>query len=62
MLAFLDGETTEAEALERTIVGTRRFARRQESWNRSDARIGWLPYDDPKLVESALALVRQDPS
>ncbi len=62
MLAFLAGETTEAEALERTIVGTRRFARRQESWNRSDGRVGWLPYDDPELVERALALVRPGPS
>jgi len=32
VLAFLAGELTEAEAKERTISGTRRFARRQESW------------------------------
>ena len=61
VLAFLAGEITEAEALERTIVGTRRFARRQESWNRSDGRVGWLPYDDPELVERALALVTTGP-
>ena len=31
VLAFLDGECTEDEARQRTVVGTRRFARRQES-------------------------------
>jgi tRNA dimethylallyltransferase len=58
VLDFLDGETTEAEALERTIVGTRRFARRQDSWNRQDPRIHWVPYDDPAKVEHALEAIR----
>jgi tRNA dimethylallyltransferase len=57
VLAFLDGETTEAEALERTIVGTRRFARRQDSWNRQDPRIHWVSYDDPAKLEQALAAI-----
>jgi tRNA dimethylallyltransferase len=57
VLAFLDGELTEAEAREQTITGTRRFARRQDSWFRKDARITWVRYDDPARVAQALAAV-----
>ena len=53
VLAFLDGELTEAEAKERTISGTRRFARRQDSWFRKDPRVTWLAHDDPERVEKA---------
>ena len=42
VLAFLDGELTEDEAKERTVTGTRRFARRQDSWFRKDPRITWV--------------------
>ena len=41
------GELTLAEARERTVVATRRFARRQDSWFRKDPRIIWVAYDDP---------------
>jgi tRNA dimethylallyltransferase len=58
VLAFLDGQTTEQEALESTIVGTRRFARRQDSWNRHDPRIRWVPYDDADRLDRALAAIR----
>jgi tRNA dimethylallyltransferase len=58
VLAFLDGQCTEAQALERTIVGTRRFARRQESWFTKDSRITWVDWDDPERVERAEAAVR----
>jgi tRNA dimethylallyltransferase len=58
VLAFLDGELTEAEAKEQTIAGTRRFARRQDSWFRKDARITWVRYDDPARVEHAVARVQ----
>ena len=54
VLAFLDGEISEAEAQERTVSGTRRFARRQDSWFRKDPRITWVAYDDPARVEKAL--------
>jgi tRNA dimethylallyltransferase len=59
VLAFLDGEITEAEAKEQTISGTRRFARRQDSWFRKDARITWVGYDDPDRVERALVAIGQ---
>lgn len=57
VLSFLDGEITEAEAKEQTISGTRRFARRQDSWFRKDDRISWVAYDDPDRVEKALAVI-----
>ena len=59
MLAVLDGELTESAASEQTIVTTRRFARRQETWFRADPRVRWLPADAPDLVQRALAAVAQ---
>jgi tRNA dimethylallyltransferase len=55
--AHLRGELTLVEARERTVVATRRFARRQDSWFRKDPRIAWVRYDDPERVERALAAV-----
>ena len=57
ILAFLRGESTEAEAREATVTGTRKFARRQDRLFRKDPRIHWLAYDAVDLVEQALALV-----
>ena len=56
VLRYLDGEISEAQARDLTVIGTRKFARRQESWFRKDARISWLPYDHPELVSAAYAL------
>lgn len=55
VLAFLDGELTEAAAQERTMTGTRRFARRQDSWFRKDQRVRWVRFDDPDRVSTALS-------
>ena len=57
VLAFLDGEITEDEAREQTIAGTRRFARRQDSWFRKDPRITWVRWDDPDRADRALDLI-----
>lgn len=62
VLGFLNGALTESEARLATVVGTRRFARRQLSWFRRDSRIRWLPGDAPDLVERAWALVSTDPA
>ena len=56
VLAFLDGELTEAEALQATIAGTRRFSRKQMGWFRRDPRIVWLPADDAAAATMASAL------
>jgi tRNA dimethylallyltransferase len=55
-LAHLDGLLSAEQAIEDTIVSTRRFARRQESWFRPDPRIHWLDHDDPGLTDHALDL------
>ena len=57
VLAFLDGTSTEEEARDDTVRGTRRFARRQESWFRRDPRVRWLDALDGDLEEQALAVV-----
>jgi tRNA dimethylallyltransferase len=59
VVAHLRGELTDAEARERTAQATRRFARRQDSWFRKDPRVVWIRYDDPQLLEKALAVVRE---
>ncbi len=57
VLRFLAGECSEAEAREDTVRGTRKFARRQDTWFRRDPRISWLPYDAADLAARASALV-----
>jgi tRNA dimethylallyltransferase len=52
VLRLLAGELTEREALEDTVIATRRFARRQDSWFRRDPRISWLRFDDPDLCDN----------
>lgn len=42
VLAAHAGDLTWAEAVERTITGTRRYVRRQRSWFNRDPRITWL--------------------
>lgn len=64
VLEFLDGACTEQEAKDATVAGTRRFARRQDSWFRKDPRIHWLRWDAPDLLDRAFALCgsqRQSP-
>jgi tRNA dimethylallyltransferase len=42
VLRFLAGECAEDEARAQTIMATRRFARRQQSWFHRDPRVIWL--------------------
>jgi tRNA dimethylallyltransferase len=58
VLRFLDGDWAEAEAEARTVLATKRFVRRQESWFRRDPRISWLTGDDPDLGSRALGLAK----
>ena len=58
VIGFLAGDRTLAEAIEQTIVATRRFARRQDSWFRKDPRIVWVAHDDPARVDKAIAAVQ----
>lgn len=49
--AYLRGEIGLEEAEEQTVIATRRFARRQDSWFRKDPRVVWVQHDDPARVE-----------
>jgi tRNA dimethylallyltransferase len=60
VLKFLAGDWSEQEAVEQTILATRRFVRRQESWFRRDPRVIWLTAGSD-LAERALALIGQQP-
>jgi tRNA dimethylallyltransferase len=56
-IAQLDGELTQAQAIETTAALTRRYARRQVSWFRRYRTAHWLDFDDPALVQTALGTV-----
>jgi tRNA dimethylallyltransferase len=58
-MSFLHGEITEDEALEQTVAGTRRFARKQDAWFRKDPRITWVRWDDPERAAGAVAAVHR---
>ena len=57
-LAQLDGEMTQEEAIAATAQLTQRYARRQMSWFRRDERIYWQDYQDPKLNQNVINLIR----
>ena len=54
VLSYLAGGCTQEAAAAQTILATRRFVRRQESWFRRDPRVRWLPAG-PDLADHALA-------
>lgn len=58
VLNFLAGNWSEEEAADQTILATRRFVRRQESWFRRDPRISWLQ-PGPGLADRALAVAAE---
>jgi len=51
---LLAGTLTREQAIERTVVRTRQFARRQDQWFSKDPRVVWVEYDDPDRVRKAL--------
>ncbi|MSY83694.1 MAG: tRNA (adenosine(37)-N6)-dimethylallyltransferase MiaA [Actinobacteria bacterium] len=57
VVAHLAGELSLDEARERTVVATRRFARRQDAWFRKDPRITWVRFDDPDRLARSLSAV-----
>ena len=54
IIAMLDGELTTEEAKQATIVGTRRFSRRQWAWFRRDSRVAWVETGDVEKVAEEL--------
>ncbi len=59
VLRYLAGECSEQRAMDETVRGTKRLARRQQAWFRRDPRVHWLRYDRTDLLQAALSLVRQ---
>ncbi|QIS13875.1 tRNA (adenosine(37)-N6)-dimethylallyltransferase MiaA [Nocardia arthritidis] len=57
VLAYLDNEYDLSHAQERTLIGTRRYVRRQRSWFRRDPRVRWVDGADPRLVDAALQML-----
>ena len=56
---LLAGRVAELAARESTIVRTRQFAKRQDTWFRRDPRIRWLPAG-ASAVDRALEVLRAD--
>lgn len=57
VLAMLDGELSQDQAISSTAQGTRRLARKQLGWFRRDDRVTWLPAD-PDAAATIAAAVR----
>ncbi|WP_037175383.1 MULTISPECIES: tRNA (adenosine(37)-N6)-dimethylallyltransferase MiaA [Rhodococcus] len=57
VLAALDGEYDMEQARERTLIGTRRYVRRQRSWFRRDQRVHWLDGGDRDVISRAMTIV-----
>jgi tRNA dimethylallyltransferase len=50
----INGDVTEAQAIENTVVLTRRYARRQVGWFKRYPGTHWFDADDPQRCASAL--------
>jgi tRNA dimethylallyltransferase len=46
IIGYLDGNCTLDEAVERIVIGTRQYAKRQMTWFRRTAGIAWFDADD----------------
>jgi tRNA dimethylallyltransferase len=50
IIAMRSGEISESKAIEETIVATRQYVRRQETWFKRDPRVQWIGEDQPRLA------------
>lgn len=58
MLEYLAGNMTKAEAIDSTLVATRRFARRQETWFKADPRVHWIDAESEHAEEQIISLLK----
>jgi tRNA dimethylallyltransferase len=49
-IALIDGEISQSQAIDETIVATRQYVRRQETWFKRDQRIQWIGEGVPRLA------------
>ena len=57
-LAVLDGTMSQPEAVEKTVIATRQFARRQVTWFGADERVCWFDPTTDTLLPSVLAQIK----
>jgi tRNA dimethylallyltransferase len=53
----MDGECDLDEAVRRGVVATRRYAKRQLTWLRSEPEVTWFDSGTSRLVDEACAVV-----
>lgn len=58
MLECLSGTMSEQQAIEATIIATRRFARRQETWFKADPRVHWIDPQSEHAISEILSLLK----
>ncbi len=60
-VAVLDGKLSQEEAIEKTRIETRRYAKRQMTWFRREKKVHWIqgPGEDASPLESLLKLVEE---
>ena len=60
-VAVLGGELSQEEAIEKTQIETRRYAKRQMTWFRREKEVHWIegPGEDATPLESLLQLVEE---
>ena len=53
VISFINGVISLEQAIEETIVATRQYVRRQETWFKRDQRIQWIGEGQPRLTTIA---------
>ena len=49
VISLINGQMSKEQAIEETIVATRQYVRRQETWFKRDLRIQWIGEGEPRL-------------
>ena len=49
VISLINGQMSKEQAIEETIVATRQYVRRQETWFKRDQRIQWIGEGEPRL-------------
>lgn len=57
IMDYIQGKTSEEAALGSTIIATRKFARRQETWFKADPRVHWIDAESNNVVAETLQVI-----
>ena len=55
---YLDGRLSEHEWVERAVIATRQYAKRQFTWLRSEPDAHWIDPDEQDPVSCIMALIK----